>query len=78
MCNENGKAVLVGVVSFGFGCAEPRIPGVYARVTHVLSWIKENLVRYQSNNRTESRFISLSTSLGLLEKNPDLSQIKPF
>merc|ERR1712156_301924 len=43
VCNNDGHAVVAGVVSWGIGCAEPDYPGVYARVTHVLSWINDNL-----------------------------------
>ena len=44
VCNDNGKAVIAGVVSWGIGCALDTHPGVYARTTHVLDWIKENMV----------------------------------
>jgi len=36
---KSEKVKLVGIVSFGYLCAEPNAPGVYARVSSVLDWM---------------------------------------
>ena len=40
---SGGKTYLIGVISYGLGCGRPEIPGVYARVTEVKSWIIEQM-----------------------------------
>ena len=39
--NKNGEWYQAGVVSFGEGCAVAGFPGVYARVSKFLDWIKQ-------------------------------------
>merc|ERR1711962_565907 len=51
--SNNGKAILVGVVSWSGGCALPNKFGVYGRVTHVLDWIKENMENPSETTTTE-------------------------
>ena len=47
VCNKDGKAIIAGVVSWGERCALRDFPGVYSRTTHVLDWIKANMVSYR-------------------------------
>ncbi|MCS6838295.1 MAG: serine protease [Bdellovibrionaceae bacterium] len=40
---EDGVHYLVGVVSWGIGCARPKYYGVYSNVAKVLSWIRNHI-----------------------------------
>ena len=40
--------VQVGIVSYGKGCGERGIPGVYSRVSYAADWIKETACRFDS------------------------------
>ena len=44
----NGTPVLAGIVSSGSGCADPKFPGLYSRVTSFLPWLRQYVALPQS------------------------------
>ncbi|CAG9561147.1 unnamed protein product [Danaus chrysippus] len=41
VCERSGTWQLVGVVSWGIGCGQAGVPGVYVKVAHYLDWISQ-------------------------------------
>ncbi|XP_075978592.1 uncharacterized protein LOC142978155 [Anticarsia gemmatalis] len=41
VCERGGTWQIVGVVSWGIGCGQPGVPGVYVKVAQYLDWISQ-------------------------------------
>ena len=45
VCERHGLWQLAGIVSWGVGCGERDVPGVYVKVSQYQDWIQEQLLR---------------------------------
>ncbi|KAK5618783.1 hypothetical protein CRENBAI_011675 [Crenichthys baileyi] len=66
---SDNKWVQSGIVSFGYKCAQPNFPGVYARVSRYQSWINSQITGDQAGfinfqgSMSAAHFVSLSIHL---------------
>lgn len=45
---NQGKWTLIGITSAGFGCGEPRQPGIYHKIPVTAQWIKNVVSKYDN------------------------------
>lgn len=59
VCQEGDRWYVVGITSWGIGCGLKNKPGVYTRVSSVLSWIYSRMQVRPTGGRYDSIFDSM-------------------
>jgi len=43
MVRDEDRMAVVGIISTGIGCAQPKLPGIYTRISSYSTWIREHV-----------------------------------
>ncbi|MES3037217.1 MAG: serine protease [Bdellovibrionota bacterium] len=55
MQSKNGDYTLVGVVSWGLGCARPKKYGVYGKVSKIANWVNAEIAKQEALDASNSQ-----------------------
>lgn len=47
VCMIDKRMTLLGIISWGLGCGQKDVPGIYTKVTNYLNWIQDNMKQWQ-------------------------------
>jgi Trypsin len=70
--DQSSSSVLVGIVSAGYGCANPDLPALYARVSHVHDWIRDMVCELSVDPPDDFDCPSYNGNDGNFDNNPFL------
>ena len=76
VCEEKGNQVLNGIISTGFMCAIPRVPGLYTKISTYSDWIRKTVEDYPKIDVDSISKYSYRTPNGIIKPQGTLSTFK--
>ena len=78
VCSGKGLPVLNGIISTGFMCAIPRVPGLYTKISTYSDWIRMTVEAYPKIDVDTISEYSYRTPSGIIKPQGTLSTFKKF